>query len=42
MTTLGETSFASPVLAFSGSKRWIAWTGTDPDHHLNIAHVNLE
>jgi hypothetical protein len=35
-TTLGDTAFGGPALAFLGFGQ-IAWTGTDAAHHLNIA-----
>jgi len=34
---LGETSIAGPALAGFAGGRYIAWTGTDSDHHLNVS-----
>jgi hypothetical protein len=43
-TTLGETAISSPALAYAGNgagydQMLLAWTGTDPDHHLNVAVI---
>lgn len=40
-TTLGETAFGPPALGYIGTERQmlVAWTGTDPAHHLNVAVV---
>jgi hypothetical protein len=40
-TTLGETAFGGPALAFNFEGQ-IAWTGTDPAHHLNIATFAIQ
>ena len=40
--TLGEWALGGPILAWRGdtNKVIIAWTGTDPQHHLNIGMVS--
>jgi hypothetical protein len=35
-TTLGETSIDGPSLDSVGNETVLAWTGTDPAHHLNV------
>jgi hypothetical protein len=34
--TLPDTSFAAPALGVFRGRLFIAWTGTDPEHHLNV------
>lgn len=43
VTTVNEQSDEAPALGYigSGSSVLLAWTGTDPDHRLNIARFNL-
>jgi hypothetical protein len=38
-TTLPEISIAGPALTVFESVLAIAWTGTDPDHHLDVSYV---
>jgi Sporulation and spore germination len=42
-STLSEACLNGPVLGFTGGANsiWVAWTGTDPQHHLNVAEVNV-
>jgi hypothetical protein len=35
--TSGETSLGGPALAATSGSAVVAWTGTDPAHHLNVA-----
>jgi hypothetical protein len=41
--TLGEKAISSPELAggFNSSQILVAWTGTDPLHHLNVAVISV-
>jgi hypothetical protein len=42
VTTFAETATGGPVLGSvdaAGSQRLLAWTGTDPAHHLNVAVI---
>jgi hypothetical protein len=43
VTTLDEQSADSPSLGYigSGSNALLTWTGTDPNHHLNVATFAL-
>jgi hypothetical protein len=34
--TLGDTAFGAPALAAAGAVVALGWTGTDPQHHLNV------
>lgn len=36
-----ETSPFAPSLALFGGAPYVAWTGSDPDHHLNVARVDV-
>lgn len=36
-----ETSPFSPSLALFGGAPYVAWTGSDPDHHLNVARLDV-
>ena len=36
VVTLPQTSSFAPAVAAFNGKLYIAWTGTDPGHHLNI------
>ena len=40
--TLGEWALGGPVLGYRGTTNTVvlAWTGTDPGHHLNIGRVS--
>jgi hypothetical protein len=42
-SVLGEQALGGPALAYLGVNRQvvIAWTGTDAQHHLNVATVNV-
>jgi hypothetical protein len=35
--TLNDTSNTAPAITSFGGATWIAWTGTDAAHHLNVA-----
>ena len=37
--TLPETSPFAPAVAEFGGRLYIAWTGTDPQHHLNVTYL---
>ncbi|MBV8607258.1 MAG: hypothetical protein JO034_07335 [Singulisphaera sp.] len=39
--TLPETSIAGPALASNGGDLFIAWTGTDAAHSLNVEDLTL-
>jgi hypothetical protein len=41
--TLGEWALGGPVMAWRGvtNRMMLAWTGTDPAHHLNIGVVSV-
>jgi hypothetical protein len=43
-TTLGETSIAGPQLGYVGvgGQVLVTWTGTDQQHHLNVAVVSVK
>lgn len=46
-TTLGETAISSPTLAYAGNgagydHMLLGWTGTDPEHHLNVAVISAK
>ena len=40
MVTLPDTTSAAPALACYNFSLALAWTGTDPQHHLNVALSN--
>jgi hypothetical protein len=43
VTTFAETATGGPVLGSVGvaHRLLLAWTGTDPAHHLNVATIGV-
>jgi hypothetical protein len=43
MTTLRETALGGPMVGYVGANRQliVAWAGTDPLHHLNVAVIGV-
>jgi hypothetical protein len=41
LLVLGETTFEQPALAIFGGTLYLAWTGTDPAHRLNLLSFTI-
>jgi hypothetical protein len=34
-------NWGTPAIAYGSNKLYVAWAGTDPDHHLNVTTIDL-